>query len=80
MDKLIAVVDDEKDIVDLVNHHLKREGFRVKSFHSGKNFLLYIDSVTPDLTLLDIMLPGLDGLELCRVLKGRSSTSSMPVI
>lgn len=80
MDKLIAVVDDEKDIVDLVNHHLKREGFQVKSFHSGKNFLLYIDSVTPDLALLDIMLPGMDGLELCRMLKSRLSTSSMPVI
>lgn len=80
MDKLIAVVDDEKDIVDLVNHHLKREGFQVKSFQSGKNFLLYLDSVTPDLALLDIMLPGMDGLELCRVLKNRASTSTMPVI
>ncbi len=80
MDKLIAVVDDEKDIVNLVNHHLKREGFQVKSFQSGKNFLLYLDSVTPDLALLDIMLPGMDGLELCRVLKNRASTSSMPVI
>lgn len=80
MDKLIAVVDDEKDIVDLVNHHLKREGFQVKSFQSGKNFLLYIDSVTPDLALLDIMLPGMDGLELCRILKTRNSTKSMPII
>ena len=80
MDKLIAVVDDEKDIVELVSHHLKREGFKVKSFYSGKDFLLYIDSVTPDLTLLDIMLPGMDGLELCRILKNKSTTSNMPII
>lgn len=80
MDKLIAVVDDEKDIVELVNHHLRREGFQIKSFQSSKNFLLYLDSVTPDLALLDIMLPGMDGLELCRILKNRASTKSMPII
>ncbi len=80
MDQLIAVVDDEKDIGELVSHHLKREGFKVKSFLSGKDYLLYLDSVIPDLTLLDIMLPGMDGLELCRVLKNKTTTANMPII
>ncbi len=80
MRKLIAVVDDEKDILNLITHHLKREGYQVKPFQSGKDFLLYINSVPPDLVLLDIMLPGMDGLELCRILKSKPSTESIPII
>ena len=80
MDKVIAIVDDEKDILNLVGHHLKREGYKTKEFHNGKDFLMYLESVTPDLTLLDIMLPGIDGLELCKMLKGKNSTSVMPII
>ncbi|MEE9193896.1 MAG: response regulator transcription factor [Thermodesulfobacteriota bacterium] len=80
MEKVIAIVDDEKDILQLVGHHLKREGFKIKEFYNGKDFLLYLESVTPDLALLDIMLPGTDGLELCRMLKGKKSTASMPII
>lgn len=80
MKKLIAVVDDEKDILNLITHHLKREGYQVKPFQGGKDFLLYINSVPPDLVLLDIMLPGMDGLELCRILKSKPSTESIPII
>lgn len=80
MRKLIAVVDDEKDILELITHHLKREGFAVKSFQNGKDFLLYMNSVPPDLVLLDIMLPGMDGLEICRILKSKPATRSIPVI
>jgi len=80
MDKVIGIVDDEKDILNLVSHHLKREGYKTKEFQNGKDFLMYLESVTPDLTLLDIMLPGIDGLELCRMLKGKNSTSGMPII
>ncbi len=80
MAKLIAVVDDEKDILNLITHHLKREGYQVKSFQSGKDFLLYINSVPPDLVLLDLMLPGMDGLELCKILKNKPSTESIPII
>lgn len=80
MKKLIAVVDDEKDILELIAHHLKREGFTVKQFQSGKDFLLYMNSVPPDLVLLDIMLPGMDGLEICRILKGKQATRSIPII
>lgn len=80
MKKLIAVVDDEKDILNLITHHLKREGYQVKPFQSGKDFLLYINSVPPDLVLLDLMLPGMDGLELCRILKSKPKTESIPII
>ncbi len=80
MEKLIAVVDDEKDIVDLVKHHLKREGYRTKGFYNSRDFLLFIESIIPDLLILDIMLPGMDGLEVCKLLKGKKSTSSVPII
>jgi len=79
-DNVIAIVDDEEDIVELVSHHLKREGFKVKEFYNGRDFLSYIESVTPDLTVLDIMLPGIDGLEICRILKSRNRTASIPII
>ena len=79
-DKVIAVVDDEEDIVELVSHHLKRDGFKVKEFYNGRDFLSYIKSVIPDLVILDIMLPGVDGLEICRILKNASRTSSLPTI
>jgi DNA-binding response OmpR family regulator len=79
-EKLITIVDDEEDIVELVSHHLKREGFKVKEFHNGRDFLSFLESVVPDLAVLDIMLPGIDGLEICRMLKSKTSTSSVPII
>ena len=79
-EKLITIVDDEEDIVKLVSHHLKREGFKVKEFHNGRDFLSYIESAVPDLAVLDIMLPGIDGLEICRILKNKTRTSSVPII
>lgn len=79
-EKLITIVEDEEDIVKLVSHHLKREGFKVKEFHNGRDFLSYIESVVPDLAVLDIMLPGIDGLEICRILKNKSTTASVPII
>jgi DNA-binding response OmpR family regulator len=79
-DKVVAIVDDEEDIVNLVSHHLKREGYKVKEFQNGRDFLLFLESIVPDLVILDIMLPGIDGLEICRMLKNRSRTSSIPII
>ncbi len=80
MDKLIAIVDDEKDILNLVSHHLKREGYKTKEFQNGRDFLVYLKSIKPNLVILDIMLPGIDGLELCKLLKSKNSTSSIPII
>ncbi|HEY7535934.1 MAG TPA: response regulator transcription factor [Thermodesulfobacteriota bacterium] len=78
--QLIAIVDDEEDIVQLLSHHLKREGFKVKEFYNGRDFLSYIKALLPNLVILDIMLPGADGLEICRMLKNNSRTASLPII
>ena len=80
MQKLIAVVDDEPDIVELVTHRLEKEGFKVKGFYDGKGLLDYIRTTLPDLIILDLMIPEVDGLEVCRVLKKSERTSSVPII
>lgn len=78
--KLVAVVDDEGDILELVSHHLTREGYTVKQFHNGREFLSFTQSLLPDLVILDLMLPGVDGLEICRILKNSARTSSVPIL
>ena len=75
MSKTIAVVDDEEDIIQLVSYHLERDGFEVKGFYNGRDLLFYTKTSLPDLMILDIMLPGADGLEICRMLKGNPRTS-----
>ena len=80
MGKLIAVVDDEPDIVKLITHHLKKERFGVKEFYDGTSLLSYLNTTLPDLIILDLMLPEIDGLEVCRILKKNERTSSIPII
>ena len=80
MNKLIAVVDDEPDIVELITHHLKKERFGVKEFYDGASLLSYLNTALPDLIILDLMLPEIDGLEVCRILKKEDRTSSIPII
>lgn len=80
MTKLIAVVDDEPDIVELIAHHLKKEKFRVKEFYDGESLLSYIETNLPDLIILDLMLPQIDGLEICRILKRNERTFLIPII
>ncbi|MCD6317633.1 response regulator transcription factor [Candidatus Aerophobetes bacterium] len=80
MGKLIAVVDDEPDIVELITHHLKKEGFRTKEFYDGESLLNFVKITPPDLIILDLMLPGLDGLEVCRILKRNEKTSPVPIV
>jgi DNA-binding response OmpR family regulator len=80
MNKLIAVVDDEPDIVELITHHLKKERFGVKEFYDGASLLSYLNTTLPDLIILDLMLPEIDGLEVCRLLKKDERTSSIPII
>lgn len=79
-EKTVVIVDDEQDIVELVSHHLKREGFLVKEFNKGREFFYYLESIIPDLIILDIMLPGVDGLEICKMLKNKRKTASIPII
>lgn len=77
---LIAVVDDEEDIVEIISHALQKEGFKVKAFYDGESFLSALESFYPDLVILDILLPGVDGLEICRYLKRNERFSHVPVL
>ncbi|MGE5894371.1 MAG: response regulator [bacterium] len=76
----IAVVDDEKDILDLVSYNLAREGFGVTVFSEGEKALKALRKDRYDLLILDLMLPGIPGMELCRMLKSSDATSSLPII
>lgn len=80
MEKYIAVVDDEKDIAELVCHQLKKNNFCTKDFSNGKDFLDSLKNKLPDLTVLDIMLPGIDGIEICKILKTTPEYKSIKVI
>lgn len=78
--KTILVVDDEQDIRELIRYNLAKEGYRVECVASGEEALRRVRSVAPDLILLDLMLPGADGLEICRRLKAERRTSGLPVL
>ena len=75
----ILAVDDEKDILELLTVNLTREGFRVDTAASGEKALEKADSERPDLILLDLMLPGIDGLEVTRRLKRNDRTRRVPI-
>lgn len=76
----ILVVDDEQDILDLLNVNLSRERFIVRCVSSGESALQLVSDWLPDLVLLDLMLPGLDGLEVCRRIKQNPQTEHIAVI
>ena len=76
----IAVIEDEVDILEVINYNLSKEGFDVCSALDGEEGLALIKKEVPDLVLLDLMLPGLDGIEICRTLKADHSTRSIPII
>lgn len=76
----ILVVDDEAYIVELVRFNLEKEGFEVLDACDGSIVLEMVDQHKPDLILLDIMLPGMDGLEICRTLKQDEIHQSIPII
>jgi two-component system phosphate regulon response regulator PhoB len=78
--KSILVVEDEDDIRELLRYNLVKEGYRVNGAASGEEALKAVRVAMPDLVLLDLMLPGLDGLEVCRSLKQDSQTRNLPII
>jgi len=79
-DEHIVVVDDEADIRELVDYNLAREGFDVTCAADGEQALDMVRSDHPDLVVLDLMLPDMDGLEVCRTLKGDGQTSNIPIV
>ena len=76
----IVIVEDEPDIVDVISHNLKREGYQVATSGRGDDGLKLIRRLSPALVLLDLMLPGLDGLGVCQELKSDPITADIPVI
>jgi phosphate regulon transcriptional regulator PhoB len=78
--KPVLVVDDEADIIELVSYNLKKEGFSVDSASDGETALLKLKKNSYSLVVLDLMLPGLQGLELCRIIRKDPKTSSLPII
>lgn len=78
--KHILVVEDEEDIVRLLVFHLEKEGYLVQSTGNGIEALDFAFANPPDLVILDIMLPEMDGLEVCRRLRSSAETTSVPVM
>jgi len=80
MTQTILVIDDEPELVRLLDHNLTRAGLLVISSRDGEHFLVLARRHAPDLILLDVMLPGMDGWEVCRGLKRDPATAAIPVI
>ena len=76
----ILVVDDEENIRELVRYNLAREGYQVTTVGSGEEALKQASSKLPDLIVLDLMLPGMDGFAVCRQLKNDSRTAHIPIV
>ena len=76
----IMVVDDERDMVDAVKMVLEMEGYEVVVAYDGDEALQKVDAEMPDLILLDQMMPGKSGIEVCKILKSQAKTKHIPVL
>ena len=76
----ILIIDDEEDILELVRYNLAREGYNIRMASSGEQALRMIRQELPDLVLLDLMLPNIDGLEVCKRMKSDPDTAGVPVV
>ena len=76
----ILVVEDEKDIQELVRYNLAKEGYAVRCMTTGEEALRAIRASVPDLVILDLMLPGISGLDVCRSIKNDQATRLVPVV
>ena len=76
----ILIIEDEKDIVKMLDYNLKKEGFKTLSAHNGEDGLDMARKENPDLILLDLMLPEMDGLDVWKAIKNEAKTSHIPII
>jgi two-component system alkaline phosphatase synthesis response regulator PhoP len=76
----IVIIEDEPDIVEVISYNLKREGYQVSASNRGDEGLNLVRNQSPALVLLDLMLPGTDGLSICQQLKGDPITRHIPII
>ena len=77
---LIAVIEDERDIQDMIAYNLQREGYEVVTAERGDEGLALVQDKRPDLIILDLMLPGLDGLSVCQSIRFDTTTQEIPII
>jgi two-component system phosphate regulon response regulator PhoB len=77
---LVLVIDDEPSLIDLVRYNLEKEGFSVLEAGDGESGLSTAVRKKPDVIVVDLMLPGMDGLEVCRLLRSESATARIPII
>jgi len=80
MKETILVIEDEKDIAKMLDYNLKKEGYKALTAYDGEDAIDTANAKQPDLILLDLMLPGMDGLEVCKALKSESRTAWIPII
>src|SRR5574341_517646 len=80
MPSRVLIVEDEPDIRGLLVHHLKREGYQVSAAAGGEEALRQVRAAPPDLVLLDLMMPAMDGLEVCRRLRQDPATAALPIV
>jgi DNA-binding response OmpR family regulator len=76
----VFIVEDSADIAELVRHYLRRAGYEATVFGSGRDALVGVRKAAPDLVVLDLMLPGMDGLEVCQALRNDPATARLPIL
>ena len=76
----VLIIEDEKDIIELVEYNLERDGYHVVAAKSGEEALNLLKTEKPNLIILDLMLPGMDGLEICRLIKQEGKGANIPII
>ena len=75
----ILIVDDEPDIIEFLRYNLKKEGFEVVTANDGRQAITVAETERPDLIILDIMMPELDGVETCRILRSKKEFATVPI-
>jgi two-component system phosphate regulon response regulator PhoB len=76
----ILIVDDEEDIIELIQYNLKNEGYSILTAEAGEQAIKIAKQARPDLIVLDLMLPGMDGLEVTRYLRSNDQTRDLPIV
>ena len=76
----VLVVDDESDLLELVHYNLMKTGYDVACVMSGEEALAHVRTSLPDLIVLDVLLPRLDGLEVCKALRRNPTTAGIPIV
>ncbi|MFH1645594.1 MAG: response regulator transcription factor [Candidatus Omnitrophota bacterium] len=76
----ILIVEDDEDIIEMIEYNLKKEGFSAYSVSDGAKVLGIVESKKPDLIILDLMLPGMDGLDVCKSIRNKQFIAHIPII